>query len=197
MRRVFIAFFLLMSVSCSYQWGYRGRAVPGGYKQVAIPIFKNRTPQVGLETDFTDSLVREFERSQVARVTSKSLAPVRIDGVIEKLEIINGAGIAGPAATPNAVPTSTPANPLPSDAVLITQYSLKVRLKLQVRRQSDEKVLWEGAFEDQMNYQAPRIGEPIVNSADATYNESARRQTLSALADEMMSDAHDRMTENF
>lgn len=191
MRVIFVFACIFMCSSCAYKWGYRGRALPGGYKQVAIPIFKNHTQQVGLETDFTNSMVRDFERSQVARVAGKNVAPVRIDGVIERLDVAQGAGIAGPSAT------STATNPLPTDAVLVTEYILKVKVRLQVRRQSDEKVLWEGTFEDQKNYESPRIAEAILNSADATYNESIQRYTLSQLANQMMSDAHDRMTENF
>jgi hypothetical protein len=91
----------------------------------------------------------------------------------------------------------TSENPLPQDAVLRTEYILKVAMRIQVRRQSDEKVIWEGNFVDQKIYQAPRIGEPVVNSANATYNQSARYLALSALADEMMTEAHDRITENF
>ena len=190
--RIFALAILSLSLSsCAYKWGYRSRSLPGGYKQVAIPIFKNLTPQVGLETDYTNSMVRQFERSQVARVADRAFAPVRIDGVIEKLDVIQGAEINGPALNETAT------NPLPANAVLATSYSMHVRVRLRVRRQSDEKILWEGVFDDQTNYEAPRIGETVVNSANATYNDSAMKHALSLLADQMMTDAHDRITENF
>ncbi len=188
MRRfIFIVLFIFSNSSCAYRWGFRDRAVPGGYKQVAIPIFKNTSNEVGIETDFTNALIRQFERSQVAHITSKELAPVRIDGTISRIDIVgSGGGIIGAENTP-----------LEPDASLRTEYQLVVTAKVQVRRQSDEKVIWEGEFKDQRNYQAPRILEPVVNSADATYNESARHHTLADLADEMMSEVHDRITENF
>jgi hypothetical protein len=188
-----IALLILFSVSfsiasCAYRWGFRERAVPGGYKQVAVPIFKNKSPEVGIETDFTNALVREFERSQVARVTGKDVAPVRIDGTIESVVITASAG---------GLQGGTTNNPLPTDAVLRTEYQVVVTTKIKLRRQSDEKIIWEGSFSDQKNYQAPRIGEPVVNSANATYNESARHHTISQVAEEMMVDVHDRITENF
>lgn len=178
---------IFLTTACSYRWGFRERAVPGGYTQIAIPIFKNTTKEVGLESDFTNALIRRFERSQVARVTTTEIAPVRIDGVVDKLEVVSGPGVQGGKSD----------NTLPQDAVLTSEYSLKLHARVYLRRQSDEKVIWQGDFEDQRNYQAPRIGEPVVNSANATYNQSARRTALAGLAEEMMQEAHDRITENF
>jgi hypothetical protein len=185
---ILLSFCLLLS-ACSYKWGFRDRVVPGGYKQVAIPVFKNKSQSVGVETDFTNALIRRFERSQVAHVTSKDIAPVRIDGIIEKVDLVPGSsGVVGAAGA---------TNPLPGDAVLTTDYVVRVRLKIQVRRQSDEKVIWEGIFEDTTDFQASRIGEPVVNSANALYDDSARKYATGQLAENMMSEAHDRITENF
>jgi hypothetical protein len=180
---------LFLTAGCSYRWGFRERAVPGGYKQVAVPTFKNKSQQVGIETDFTNALILQFERSQVAAVTSKAVAPVRIDGEISKVTVTGtGGGLLGGA---------DPTNPLPTDATLWTEYQIDVETKIFVRRQSDEKILWQGSFHDQKNYQSPRIGEPVVNSANATYNASALRHTMADLAEQMMAEAHDRITENF
>src|SRR5580692_9000125 len=118
---------LILSIllsSCAYKWGNHDRAIPGGYKQVAIPIFKNLTQQVGMETDFTNALVREFERSQVAQITDRRIAPVRIDGTITKLQILPGAG--------GVTGVSNSANPLPVDAVLMTAYSIVVTTQIWV-----------------------------------------------------------------
>jgi len=190
MRAIFtLVTILFLAGGCSYRWGFRERAVPGGYKQVAVPIFKNRSQQVGIETDFTNALILQFERSQVAQVTSRAVAPVRIDGEITKVTVMGtGGGILGGA---------DPTNPLPTDSALWTEYQIDVEARVTVRRQSDEKVLWTSFFHEQKNYQSPRIGEPVVNSANATYNASALRNTMGDLAEEMMSEAHDRITENF
>src|SRR4051812_37988558 len=102
--RLIVFILLLFNSSCAYRWGFRERAVPGGYKQIAVPIFKNKTPEVGIETDFTNALIRQFERSQVAHIASRTIAPVRIDGLIEKIEIKAGAG---------GIQGGTAANPLP------------------------------------------------------------------------------------
>lgn len=174
--------------SCAYHFGLSPRALPGGYTQVAIPVFKNLTQETGVEMPFTNALIRRFAESQVARVTVKDNSPLVIEGVITRIETVPG-----PARTnaPNQLSS------LPDVAVLTIQYRLIVSADVTVRRRSDEKVLWHGSFRNEIEQPAPQVGTPIVNSANATYNQSVRHQKISALADEMMAEAHDRMTENF
>ncbi len=173
---------------CGYRLGISDRTLPGGYTQVAIPIFKNRSADVGIETAFTNSLIRRFARSQVARVSDKDSSPLVLLGVIDRVETIQG-----PAVTNDSAQLPT----LPDDTVLTTEYRLKVSARLTLKRKSDEKILWEGNFTNERVYAPPRIGTAVVNSANATYNHSARMETLARLADEMMAEAHDRITENF
>lgn len=173
---------------CGYKFGLGDRALPGGYSQVAIPVFKNKSSDVGIETAFTNSLIRRFSRSQVARVSDKDSSPLILLGQIDKVETIQG-----PAVTKDSEQLQT----LPDRAVLTTEYRLKVSAYLILKRKSDEKILWQGSFVNEKVYAPPRIGAAVVNSANATYNHSARMETLARLADEMMAEAHDRITENF
>lgn len=175
-------------VGCGYRFGLGDRALPGGYSQVAIPVFKNKSADVGIETAFTNSLIRRFSRSQVARVSDKDSSPLILLGRIDSVETIQG-----PAVTRESTQLPT----LPDRAVLTTEYRLKVSAYLILKRKSDEKILWQGNFVNEKVYAPPRIGAAVVNSANATYNQSARMETLARLADEMMAEAHDRITENF
>ncbi|NJM09951.1 MAG: hypothetical protein HC883_03420 [Bdellovibrionaceae bacterium] len=177
-----------MTSGCAYKLGLSERALPGGYTQVAIPMFKNQSDEVGIETYFTNSLIRRFSRSQVARVTDKESSPLLLMGFIDKVETING-----PAVTN----VGTQLRTLPDQAVLITEYRLMVKTRLILKRKSDDKVMWQGSFANEKVYNPPRIGAVVVNSANATYNQSVRMETIARLAEEMMSEAHDRMTENF
>ena len=178
----------LLSSGCGYRFGLSERALPGGYSQVAVPVFKNKSADVGIETYFTNALIRKFARSQVARVSDKDSSPLVLLGVIDKVETIQG-----PASTNKTTQLTT----LPDNAVLVTEYRLKVHAFLVLKRKSDEKVLWQGSFANERVYAPPRIGTAIVNSANATYNQSARMETFSVLAEEMMAEAHDRLSENF
>lgn len=153
---------------------------------MAIPIFVNRTAEVGVEVAFTNAMIREFEQSQIAEVVSSDIAPLRLEGEIESIKYVSRA-----AGQKKEIPA------LPTNTVLTTSYQLVVNTKLRLRRASDQAVLWEGIVTNEKVYSAPQIGTPVVNSANVLYNQSARQQNLSALASDMMEEAHDRMTENF
>lgn len=187
--RTFLLSVLIFSTSaCAYRFGLAERALPGGYTQIAVPVFKNLSQDVGIEMYFTNSLIRRFARSQVARVTDKESSPLVLEGTVKKIVTEPG-----PAVTTD----DRQARYLPEQAVLTTNYRLIVTTELTLRRKSDDKVVWTGSFMNERVYEAPRIGTPIVNSANATYNQNVRQQTIASLAEEMMAEAHDRMTENF
>jgi hypothetical protein len=177
---------LVFLPGCAYHFGLTERALPGGYGQVGIPMFKNKSAEVGIEPLFTNSLITHFERSQAARVVDKDMAPVVLEGTINNVVTVQG-----------AVTDSNTLLSLPSNAVLVTVYRLQVTARLILKRKSDDKIIWQGSFMTEKVYSAPQIGTAIVNSADATYNQSARMQTMGLLAEEMMTEAHDRITENY
>lgn len=193
MNRAFISLFIFLSCAalsslggCAYRFGLAERSLPGGYSQVAIPIFKNKSAEVGIEPIFTNAIIRRFARSQVAKVSDKESSPLTLEGTILRVDTVAG-----------AIENRDTIKALPSNAVLITQYRLVVATMIVLKRKSDDKILWQGSFSNEKVYDPPRIGTPIVNSANATYNQSARTQILSLLAEEMMAEAHDRITENY
>jgi hypothetical protein len=184
--RQFIFILIFVNAGCAYRFGLTDRKLPGGYSQVAIPIFKNKSTEVGVEPLFTNAIIRRFERSQAARVTEKDTAPVVLEGIITRIDTVQ-----------EATKDSKNLLSLPTDAVIVSQYRVRVFTSLTLKRKSDEKVIWQGAFQNEKVYSSPVIGTAIVNSADATYNQSARIQMFSLLAEEMMTEAHDRITENY
>lgn len=175
--------------SCAYNLGYGERSLPGGYNRVSVPVFQNKSEQVGIEVFFTNALIREFEQSRVARVADSDEAPVSLEGQILNVEIARTGLIAGGQGSG--------VQNLPSDAVLSSEYRLIVYAHLRLRRKSDRQILWEGAFQKEGVYSAPRVGSAVLNSANANYNESIRDQRIQQIAEEMMEEAHDRITENF
>jgi hypothetical protein len=184
---LFLSFYAFSG--CAYKLGYGERSLPGGYDRLSIPVFKNQSEDVGIEVYFTDSLIREFERSRVARVTPSDEAPLVLEGTIEKLETDRSGLVTGGSS-------SEIAN-LPSNAVVATEYRLVIFVQLRLRRKSDRQIVWESAFKKEGVYLPPRVGFEGLNSANANYNKSARDQKISEIAEEMMEEAHDRMTENF
>lgn len=179
----FVAVSTALATGCAYRFGEADREIPGGYRTVAVPTFKNASQEAGIEVYFTNAIVREFERSRIGRVTSRSEAQTTLQGVIDSVQFAGGSPVEGTF--------------LPSGAILNTQYRVVVTTSLTLIRNSDQKVLWQGQFSNERSYLAPIIGIEGLNSANATYNQSARYQNIQAMAADLMTEAHNRLTENF
>lgn len=148
---------------------------------------------VAIEPMFTNALVEQFETSKIARIVGDNVAPVSLQGKILSVTFRREAPVRGRgSATSNSeIPK------LPRGTSLATQFRVQVKTELALVRNSDSKVLWKSFFDNEIVYQGPRLGTNVVNSANANYNHSARKQKMSELAVTMMQDAHDRVTENF
>ena len=184
---------MLSGVSCaSYQFGQARRQLPGGYDRLAIPIFMNRTPEVGIETYFTDALKMEFERSRLATVLPKDQAQVVIEGAVTKV-------LSVPRAQTSEIkdPLGKTTNVLPKDTLISQEYGVVVNVHLILRKLANDQVLWEGDFSNEKSYRGPQLGSPGLSNSNAIYNLSGRVLTIAQLSEVMMSEAHDQITENF
>lgn len=184
-----ISVLTLLLSGCGYRAGKSLRTLPGGYEEVSVPVFENQTQVVAVEPFFTNALIERFETSQLAKVVSEEVAPVALKGRILRIAIRRGAIVTGGQ--------SSEINQLPEGTSLATSYRITIKTELSMVRASDSKILWNGFFEDEILYQGPRVGVEFVNSVNANYNHSVRRQKIEELANQMMQEAHDRVTENF
>jgi TolB-like protein len=185
--RYSLVLFLFLS-GCAYRLGTPTRTIPGGYKQISVPVFKNKTQETGIEMVFTNSLIQEFQRSRVARVVDNSLSEVAVIGEITSISYLPGAKrIAGDSSAPY----------LPSGTVLASEYRILLNVTVKVVRQADGTELWSGGFSGERTYQAPLVTLAGVNSVNPLYNLSARRQNIDVMSLDLMAEAHDRITENF
>lgn len=173
----------LMMVSCAYHAGSGDRQIPGGYRAIAVPVFKNQSHETGIEVYFTNSIIRELERAHIGTVVDKQNSQVTLEGIIDNVSYT--------AVNPQDIYL------LPGTTILNTAYNITLGCTLRLRRNSDERVLWEASFRKDQSYQTPKIGYLNINSVNALYNHSARNQNIEAMAADMMAEAHDRMTENF
>lgn len=189
MRRL-IPLVLLLTSCASYEMGSGRRQLPGGYDRVAIPMFVNRTPEVGIEAAFTDRLRLEFERSRIADVVSKDRAQVIVEGVISKV------ALAANSQT-GEVLNDFKEDILPEGTVLSQEYAVSVEVAIVIRKVSNNKVLWTGSFPGSKTYRGPLIATPGLNNSNAIYNQSGRTIVITQLSETLMSEAHDQMTENF
>lgn len=186
---IFVVFSFFIS-SCAYQFGYQSRKLPGGYELISIPVFENETQEVGVETYFSNALAREFEQSRVARVTNKNLASVTLKGRVTNVSVVANSQVI-------ASDKSEELKYLPENTVLDTTYRLVVSTTLELQRNSDRQIIWSGSFSNERVFTAAQISVPGVNSVNPLYNHSAKHQNIELLAEDMMKDAHDRLTERF
>jgi hypothetical protein len=181
---------LLFFNACAYKMGSPDRSLPGGYRQIFIPIFKNRSMEPGIEVSFTNSLIKEFERSKIGRLVDSSEAEILVEGVIDRVEISR-------SGTPLSSDVQQKDNKLPTGTVISTAYKIIIEAQITLKKSSDKSVLWTGQFVGERTYTPPLIETAVVNSVNPIYNQAARRQNIDLKATEMMAEAHDRMTENF
>lgn len=181
-----LSLLLISTIGCGYQMGYGERRLPENYRSLAVVMFHNKTQEVGVEKYFTNALVKQFAQSKVAELTKKSLAPAILEGTILSVE------------AEHEVPKSkSDLVNLPDQAILTTQYRLRVRVRLVLKRVADGQPIWQEVFAKERTYSAPQVATAIVNSVNPLYNHSARHSYIQIMAEDMMVDAHDRLTERF
>ena len=196
MKIKFSLIFLIITASviqislsgCAYKLSSESDALPGGVKIIQIPLFKNDSAEVGAETFFTNALKSEALRSKFVRLKNEeSEVEAILQGRIKSIEVIADESVIEAKNTTY----------MPSETVLATQYKVIVNVEMTLKKKGSSEVLWGGGFRQETNYSAPQITLPVINTANALYNNSAKRQTLDALSKEMMQAAFDRMLENF
>ena len=170
------------------------RQLPGGYRTIAVPMFKNQTHDAGIEVYLTNAMVRELERMRIGQLTGKSEAQVTLLGTVAGITYVPGNTtlIDTKIISENAVKNA------PMNAKINLQYLLNLKVEMKLIRNADQKVLWEGSFTRDQSYNTPRlIEDESLSGANALYNHSARYQNLEIMAADLMAEAHDRLTENF
>jgi hypothetical protein len=173
--------------SCAYQVGVKGRTLPGGYSVVEVPLFKNSSTEPGAEVAFTNSLIQEFEKNKVAAVQHEGGAPVVIRGEITNITYKP----TGPIQKSEKAPL------LPDETVLATGYRVIMTSQVSLVEKATGKVLWTSELNGESFYSSPQVTVARVNSVNPLYNLSARRRVIETIAQDLMVEAHDRMTENF
>ena len=177
----------LFIAGCAYHWGTTTRSLPGGYKQVSIPVFKNTTQEVGIEVPFTNALIQEFQKSSLAKIVEDEKSDVQIVGEIFSLKYDSGGGGDQPSDS----------NYLPQGTVLAKSYNTTLDVRIRMIRKSDKVELWSGNFRSERSYNAPSVTLSGVNSVNPLYNLSARRHNINLMSLDLMAEAYDRISENF
>jgi outer membrane lipopolysaccharide assembly protein LptE/RlpB len=76
--------FLTVLNACGYRLAGSGD-LTGGAHTVFVSVFQNKSSMLGIESDFTDSLIREFTRRRAGSLAEKSRADAIFSGVIDSV----------------------------------------------------------------------------------------------------------------
>jgi len=81
----FICLFLL--AACGYRMVGKETHTPPGLNSVAVPTFKNRTFEPGIEVPFTQAFLNEFILDRRVNVVNRAQADSLLEGVITDFKI--------------------------------------------------------------------------------------------------------------
>lgn len=73
---------LVLLMACGYKMAGKGTHVPSGLSSIAIPTFKNKTFEPGIEIPFTQAFLNEFIQDRRVKVASRAEADAILEGVV-------------------------------------------------------------------------------------------------------------------
>ncbi len=190
--KLYLCLLPLLCLSCAYQFGHGNRTLPGGHKTIFVEMFENQSSEVGAEAAFTQALKEELQRSGLLLVTTKEAAEVILEGAIISVESANS------GSEPGFVSINKETN-LPETylASYFTNYSLRVSTNLKLIRSRDKHVIWQTNVLGNKAYRGSLLKKQGLRSSNVLYNQSRRQQTMKLVAQDMMQEAFDRLTESF
>lgn len=77
---------LLILSACGYQFVQDGK-LPGAVRRISVHLFANRTAESGLEHLFTNAVIYEFTRSNIAELVDDGQADAVLTGSIQSLQV--------------------------------------------------------------------------------------------------------------
>lgn len=186
MKNAVFYFLIFLSTGCaSYQWGTGDRNIPGGHKKIMVPLFINLTQEVGAEIPFTKAMSKEIERSSFSELVDGEDHDVILRGTVQQIDV-QGFGV---------IDVVDPGDSRARG--LNTAYQIRATILIELLNPKDGNVIWSSSVSGSRGYNGPKLTQKSVRTANPLYNKSAREQNLTIVANELMSEAFDKMTERF
>ncbi len=159
---------ILVISGCGY--GFRGTVnnLPPDIKAVSIPVFTNESIEPGVEVEFANALIYEFNRSQVLQVVSESQAQAQINGKIKSIAI-------------DSVVYASVTQAL--------QRKVTVTLEVSCQRTDNQKVLWQ-------NQSLSRY-EVYSVTTDPNQTDRNKQEAIKKIAQDLSERIHNSILENF
>jgi outer membrane lipopolysaccharide assembly protein LptE/RlpB len=154
--------------SCGYNFRGKTNNLPSDVKTIAIPVFKNNTGELRIESTFTDQTIFQFTRSQIVRVVGEGQADAILRGAITRADVEDVAYTAQETSQ---------------------QRRITITVKASLTRTRDGKVLWHRRdLKQQRTYS-------VGSTPQAT--DLNKQVAVNDLAQSMAQTLHDSVFENF
>jgi hypothetical protein len=154
----------LAAAGCGYHFAERTDAIPAELKTVAIPLWRNDTAEPGLETIFTNAVVKQFATRGWLEPVKAGEADTILEGRIETVDV-------SPVAF--------------SSAAIELEDRVSVVASVTLKRKNDQSVLWSSSRV---------LGSEVYDSTpDFNVNLRNREQALRKVAADMAASLHDQI----
>ena len=154
--------------ACGYNFRGKTNNLPSDVRTIAVPVFKNHTGEVNIESIFTDQVIFQFTRSQILRVVGEKQADAILRGTITRADVEDVAYTAQETSQ---------------------QRRITISVKASLTRVRDGKVLWSRReLKQQRTYS-------VGSTPQAT--EMNKQNAVDELAQSMAQTLHDSVFENF
>ncbi len=166
---VLIGFVLFIGLSaCGYGLQGRNTSLPPEIQTITIPTMVNQTLEAGIESVFTEAVIREFNLDRRLKVVREKHADSILTGSIQDFSI-------------SSISYDT--------AGLALEYRAQVTVGLILRRVDTREILWEApALREHDEYRA---------SSDVLTNEGRKEEAIEEIARQLAETIHDLIVERF
>lgn len=144
---------LLLLIGCGYR-PVGSEPITPATRTLAVPLFANRSTEVGLEAILANALIHAFHQTRAVKVTPfEQGADLVLEG---KVQSVDNTSVAFQSVTQSTVRRVT------------------VRVELTLRKQENGKVLWK----DSQILQEDYVVDPNYHAGEATKAEGLRRAAV-------------------
>lgn len=180
------AIFLLLT-QCGYTLSHRLKSEFRNPRGIFIPVFDNRTDEVGAETVFTNALIREITSRRQILLSSRAKGALELHGVITNIRVepttLTDAGFKG----------------LQGYQRLPSELGVRVDLELTLSDPKNGKVHWRRNFSGYRRVNAPtdRTYDYQSPSSVGLATQSVYESEYPEIARQIVRDVYDEMVEVF
>lgn len=191
LREAFLFFSVFVLASCGYTLNHRLQSTFRSPSGIFVPVFDNRTQEVGTEIVFTNALIRELlshgEKVAHEKAKNPSEQSIELHGTVTQVqrnvEVQSAAGLPGLVAY-QRVPD---------------QIGIRAFILMELKNAKTGKVIWQKEFSAYQRVSAPldRTQDGASPSSLANTTESIIESVYPLIARDIMRDVYDSMVEVF